>query len=311
MRSLASSRAAHAGLPARLYESHFMCAWDPGGGRAVWIRYTSLKRPGEPARPTVWLTWFDRSGSGPHLSPRAVRETADSLESGSLWSSSPLGAIGPGVARGALDGASWEIEWSARAGELPYLPARWLYDRPVPRSNGAALAPSAVVLDGTLTVDGVAVALAGWDATVGHNWGSDHADQWSWIHAGGLGADGTGWLDLTLARVRIGPVLTPWIAAGAVMLDGRTYRPARRSRVRRTIAGRSTTVSLALAGGAGVLELQIDAPPESTVTWDYAAPAGAGRVARHCSVADAVIRVGAAPPLEVHARLAVEHGGPA
>ena len=38
---------------------------------------------------------------------------------------------------------SWDLRFEPHAGEVAYLPARWLYDRRVPRSNGAALVPAA------------------------------------------------------------------------------------------------------------------------------------------------------------------------
>ncbi|MHB8691460.1 MAG: hypothetical protein ACYDHH_09465 [Solirubrobacteraceae bacterium] len=312
MLDLAGSRTPRAGLEARLYESHFVCAADPAGGRALWVRYTALKRPGAPARPTVWLTWFDRDLP----SPLAMRVTADEPVAASgdrFWCSSALGAIGPGTARGALEGAEWSLSWEPRAGELPYLPAGWLYDRPIPRSNGASLAPSAV-FSGTLSVGGAPVSIDGWDGTVGHNWGSEHAEQWSWLHAGGLGEDGAGWLDLALARVRVARWLTPWIATGGLWLDGVLHRPARRSSVRRSVVGDRTSVALALDGGAE-LSLEIDAPAAATVEWDYAAPVGPGRTVRNCSVADA--RIVVREPVvaswlgAVNGRFAVEQGTPA
>ena len=308
MVDLASSRAARAPVTAGLYESHFVSASDPAGGRALWIRYTALKRRGEAAWPTVWVTWFDPARD---TAPRALRVTADApiaADPSPLWAASPLGAIGPGMARGEIEGASWDLRFEGLGPELPYLPARWLYDRPLPRSNGVALAPAALV-SGTLTLDGTTTRLDGWDGTIGHNWGSDHAEEWSWIHAGGLGDERRGWLELTLARVRIGPVLTPWLAAGAAAIDGRAAVPARRARVRRELRGERTEVSLALAGG-GELALEITAPERATVTWDYAAPAGPGRTVRNCSVADAVVTLGAAR-IEITGRLAVEHGAPA
>jgi hypothetical protein len=48
---------------------------------------------------------------------------------------------------------------------------------------------------------------------------------------GRLGEDGRGWLDLALVRIRIGPLVTPWIASGALDLDGRRYAPAPLRRV--------------------------------------------------------------------------------
>ena len=131
---------------------------------------------------------------------------------------------------------------------MAYLPARWLYDRSVPRSNGAALVPAACAT-GTLVLDADEVTIDGWEAMVGHNWGSEHAHQWCWLHAGRLGEDGRGWLDLALVRIGIGPVVTPWIAAGAIELDGRRYAPAPLRRVTCERAGERTHRARRVVGG--------------------------------------------------------------
>ena len=105
MTSLASPRAPTAPLGAALYESHYLTAADPAGGRALWLRFTALKRPGEPAHPTTWLTWFDASAAA----PRALRVTADEplTDPGARWARSSLGEMGPSGTRGAeLRGAS-------------------------------------------------------------------------------------------------------------------------------------------------------------------------------------------------------------
>ena len=153
-------------------------------------------------------------------------------EPGAWWARSSLGEMGPSGTRGELSDAadadagranptppaspslraSWDLRWEPRAGEVAYLPARWLYYRRVPRSNGAALVPAASAT-GTLVLDGDTVTIDGWEAMVGHNWGSEHAHQWCWTHAGRLGEDGRGWLDLVLVRIRIGPLVTPWSRA--------------------------------------------------------------------------------------------------
>ncbi len=146
---------------------------------------------------------------------------------------------------------SWDLRIKAHAGEVAYLPARWLYDRSVPRSNGAALVPAAYA-SGALILDTDEVAIDGWEAMLGHNWGSEHAHQWCWLHAGRLGEDGRGWLDLALVRIGIGPVVTPWIAAGAIELEGRRYAPAPLRRVTCERAGERTNVRVALSGGAAV-----------------------------------------------------------
>jgi hypothetical protein len=317
MISLATPRAPAAPLDAALYESHYLTAADPAGGRALWLRFTALKRAGEPAHLTTWLTFFDASGEA----PRALRVTAAEplAQPGAGWARSSLGEVGPAGTRGEMSdsvgpagagpGASWELRWAPRAGEVAYLPARWLYDRPVPRSNGAALVPAGTA-SGALVLDGESIDVDGWEAMVGHNWGSEHAHQWCWMHAGRLGEDGRGWLDLALVRIRIGPLVTPWIASGALEVDGRRYAPAPLRRVTCKRAGERTRVRVSLSGGATVT-VELTAPRKDTVTWDYASPRGPGRVVDNCSVADARITVETADgtrSLAVTGSAAVEHG---
>ena len=315
--SLSSPRAPAAPLGAALYESHYLTAADPAGGRALWLRFTALKRPGEPARLTTWLTFFDRSAAG---GPRALRVTADEplTDPGDGWARSSLGEMGPSGTSGELEASagdsglgrvSWDLRIKAHAGEVAYLPARWLYDRSVPRSNGAALVPAAYA-SGVLILDTHEVAIDGWEAMLGHNWGSEHAHQWCWLHAGRLGEDGRGWLDLALVRIGIGPVVTPWIASGAIELEGRRYAPAPLRRVTCERAGERTNVGVALSGG-GTVTVDVTAPAADTVTWDYAGPRGPGRIVDNCSVADARIALkttGGTRSLTVNGCAAVEHG---
>jgi hypothetical protein len=318
MTSLARPRAFSTSLGSALYESHYLTAGDPAGGRAVWLRYTALKRTGKPAHATIWLTCFDRSAPA----PRALRVTAPEplRDPGEGWSSSSLGEFGPAGARGAIKEAgasgtigqaSWELSWQPRASELPYLPARWLYDRAVPRSNAAALVPAATAM-GVLTLDGEETSLDGWEAIIGHNWGTEHAHEWCWVHIGGLGEDRRGWLDLALARIKLGPLLTPWIATGAVDFDDRRYVPARLRRVACDRAGELTDVRLSLSPSAS-LELAITAPGHAGIKWDYDSPTGPGRLVENCSVADATLRLDSptgSRSVAVTGTVAVEHGAP-
>ena len=240
MISLASPRAPTAPLGAALYESHYLTAADPAGGRALWLRFTALKRPGEPAHPTTWLTCLRRVGRG---APGAAGDRARAAGR----SRSAVGAIEPGGDRAvghpgraerrgcrAPDARRPRARLARRAGTCAgsRAPARWptcprggSMTVAVPRSNGAALVPAASAT-GTLVLDGDEVTIDGWEAMVGHNWGSEHAHQWCWMHAGGLGEDGRGWLDLALVRIRIGP------AGHAVDRLGRDRRrrPALRAR---------------------------------------------------------------------------------
>jgi hypothetical protein len=304
------ARAPLAPAGARLYESHYVTAVAPGAGRAVWLRYTAHKERGERPRGSLWCTVF--AAGGPLVARRTPAPAPLAPPPAGAWAQIDGAVIAPGRAAGTLGDCDWSLAWSADALPLPYLPSAWLYDRPLPRSNGVALVPSAT-FSGHLAVGDERLDLGGWRGMVGHNWGADHPDRWIWLHATGLGErDPGGWLDVVLARVRLGPLLSPWMATGALRLDGRLHRvrpgPAARG-LRVEIAPEALQLVLPHACGGG-LAVAASAPAASTVRWDYASPGGGGRQVRNCSIASARITVGAAPAFEVRAACAVEVGGP-
>ncbi|MGZ4248471.1 MAG: hypothetical protein ACXVUE_09215 [Solirubrobacteraceae bacterium] len=113
MASLVIPRVPTAPLTASVYESHYLTATDPGGGRALWLRYTALKRPRERVQLSVWLTRCDQADPR----PTALRVTSpDSLsDPGERWSRSSLGEMSPAGARGAIGAASWCLSWTRHA----------------------------------------------------------------------------------------------------------------------------------------------------------------------------------------------------
>ena len=279
MTDLAAARAPH---KLGLYESHYLTATDPAGGRALWLRQTSLG-----GRPSVWVTWFDPE-------PHAARVELDEPLSTSAWPSCSLATMTATGATGSLDGTAWDLEWQPLAPPLPYLPAGFLYDKPVPRSNGAAVVPHATITGryGETTIDG-------WHGVVGHNWGREHAEQWCWLHA----VLPDGWLDVVLVRVRVGPLLTPWIAGGGLYVDG-TLRRTRPGRVRLEHDATVTRARIPTTAG----HLDVDVQGQHWVEWDYASPSGPGREVRNCSVADGTVATQDGRSRQVRGTFAVEHG---
>ncbi len=92
---------------------------------------------------------------------------------------------------------------------------------------------------------------------VGHNWGSEHAERWVWMHGIEFAEAPGAWLDLALGRLLIGSRMTPWVANGVLSLDGVRHRLggllAQRPQVRESAAG----CSIRLAGRRGpTLELR-------------------------------------------------------
>jgi hypothetical protein len=98
--------------------------------------------------------------------------------------------------------------------------------------------------------------------------------------------------------VRIGPVLTPWIANGAVHARGERLRLGgpRPARVRATPAG----CRVELPGAV----VEARAPEGQTVAWRYADPAGGEHHSLNCSIAEVSVRL-ERPRLD----LRTPHGG--
>ena len=93
----------------------------------------------------------------------------------------------------------------------------------MPRTKLEAPVPDGIAR-GRLVIDGRVLEVVGWRATVGHNWGAEHAERWVWLHAAGFEDEPEAWLELTLARIRVGGATLPWVANGAVYVGGERLR---------------------------------------------------------------------------------------
>ena len=189
MKDLAALRTPDVPMARGLYESLYLTATSAEGDRALWLRHTWLKAPGEPAEAVLWVTWW-----GPSLQQARGPGTAELTARSS---------------RGALEHHHWDLSWTSDHDAVPYLP-KALYDRRFPRSNGALLVPHGTVAGSFDEVD-----LTGWSAVVGHNWGAEHAHAWEWLH----GRDGNDWFD----QLRVQPGMRlPWLTLATTHFDGRT-----------------------------------------------------------------------------------------
>lgn len=296
------------------YESFYLKAAAPEGGRAIWIRHTFHRRPGEPATGAVWVTRFDARRGRPRAMKHQVAERDVSVPDGSYVRVDGA-EVGPGFARGALElaeaSASWDLRFADRQESLRHLPAEWMYRAPLPRTKLLSPHPAAL-FEGQVTVDGETIAIDGWPGMVGHNWGAEHAATWIWIHAAGIGADGSGYVDIGAGRVRIGPLLTPWVANGRLALDGESHRLGGLAAVRATrIEAEPTSCRFALRGEGARVEGSVGAPAERFVGWLYADPGGGAHNSLNCSISDlrlTVDRGGRTERVEVEAAAAYEHG---
>jgi hypothetical protein len=270
------------------YESYYLRAVDPHAARGVWIRNTVLQRPGGAPAGSLWCTLWD--GDGP---PVAVKETPG-LAVRDDWLTIGDARFTPARITGAASAgglaASWDLTVAEAAPPLRHLP---VYKAPLPRTKLESPAPAAR-FTGTVQAGGSTLELDGWPGMIGHNWGSQHAERWLWLH--GIRFEGApdAWLDVAVGRVRVGPLTTPWIANGAFALDGR----------RRTLRGpaevdaRPGAATVAL----GDTRIRVTAPLERTIAWVYADPPGGEHHSLNCSVAALELTTGGRA-------LATSHGG--
>ena len=175
-----------------MYESHYLRAVDPARPRGAWIRHTSHQRPGEAPTGALWCTVWDAE-AGP---PYAVKQSLPAP-------SPPAGARFAGRGRGAGRSAAWELEAAGEEAGLRHLPRAWMYRAPLPRTKLESPLPDAV-FSGWVEAGGRRTEVAGWRGMVGHNWGSEHAERWVWLHAVGFAEAPGAWLDVALGRVRVG-----------------------------------------------------------------------------------------------------------
>jgi hypothetical protein len=268
------------------YESYYLRAVDPVRPRGVWIRYTVNVAPG--GRPTgqLWFTFFDRDA--PH--PRAVRIDLDEpTTTGESWIRLGKAGFGPAGIVGEAGPASWSLRWSPSEPPLAHLPREWMYGARLPRTKLLSLSP-ATVFDGSVSIDGEEIDVAGWPGMVGHNWGEQHADSWIWLH--GLAFEGRGpdtWLDVAVGRIALGPVTTPWLANGALSLDGERHVLGGLGR-RVTVVAEDDHCVVRLPGRHVTVIATASAPAEAFVEWDYANPDGSMHRVVNCSVADVRVR---------------------
>jgi hypothetical protein len=293
----ASAKAGH-------YESFYIKACEPGGGRGVWIRHTVHKRPGAEPTASIWFCLFDRDAPGPRATKVTVAAERLSTPAGS-WLRIADAEIGPGRAEGSVDtealAAAWSFNFDGDTRPCKYLPADWLYEAPLPRTKFLAPYPNAR-FEGRLEIDDESIELSGWPGMIGHNWGSEHAERWVWLEGTGFDDDAGTYFDAGAARVRLGSRISPWIPSGMLTLDGTQHRLGGLGAIRSARVEESPTAcDFVLPGKDIVVRGRVSAPAKDFVGWVYADPKGPEHNTVNCSVADLELRIErpAEPPLDL------------
>jgi hypothetical protein len=262
------------------YESFYLKAADPATRRALWIRYTVFKRRGAAAVGSTWVTLFD-DGWG---RPAAWKRSGDALSA----SAGEYIRMGDAVLEpGRAAGPSWELTFAGDAPSWPYLPASWMYRAKLPKTKAVDLYP-AVRFSGTASVGDRRLDLDGWRGMIGHNWGAEHAETWAWVHGAGFDEAPDAVFDAVLGRIKVGPLLVPWVVNGLLEIDGERRRIGGLPAVRKTTVEASPhRLSVSVPG----LDALFVGRPAETAGWIYSDPPGGTHHSLHTSTADLTLRV--------------------
>lgn len=281
-----------AGSPAGHYESWFQRANDASGRRAWWIRYTIFspaERPGD-AVGELWAIAFDKQ-TGKIVAVKDVvpidecRFAKDALNV----------AIGDarlddehlrGSATANGHTIAWDLRYGGGRGPLLLLPEA-LYAWPVPRSKSLVGRPLAR-FTGTLTVDGERLVIDDWVGSQNHNWGSKHTDRYAWGQVCGFDEDPDAFLEVATARLKLGPVWTPWMSPVVLIVGGETLGWNALPRAIRADGHydlRRREWTIATESKLGQLAVRMSAPPEHFVALRYGNPPGGAKTCLNSKIA--------------------------
>ena len=277
------------------YESYFIRANHATRALAFWIRYTIFSPAGRPheARGELWAIAFDAERARHVAVKQAWPLTACRFDGPALAIDLPGAQLGNGHAQGSCDANGHRIGWDLRfvLGQSPLLllPAP-LYDGGFPKAKSLVSRPLAR-FDGTLQVDGDSVAVQGWLGSQNHNWGRQHTDRYAWGQVAGFdGGHDESFLEVASAKLKLGPLWTPWITPIVLRHRGREHRM--------NALGRALRARVSLQGfewrfasrSDGVrIEGRIEAARDAFVGLRYANPPGGIKQCLNSKVARAEI----------------------
>lgn len=196
---------------------------NPEPGRALWLRIAFLRRGDRPqeARAEAWAIAFglaDDEGSR-HVPVREQRPSSEArIALGAFEVQVANVELGWGHTRGELtdpdsgDRVAWELRFDPEGETFHHLPYEWMYRTPVPKTK-ATTPVMDTRFEGTVDVNGRETRIREAPGMLGHNWGSQNAEAWTWVHCNAWsGGERLAFEGIT-SRVGLGPVTSPWVTA--------------------------------------------------------------------------------------------------
>jgi hypothetical protein len=285
------------------YESFYIKAAQPGGGRAIWIRHTIHQRPGDDVSASLWFTYFDADASGPRATKQTVGRDALAFPTGAYIQVSDA-VLEQGRAHGTAASeslaASWDLTFEAGPDAFHHLPYDLMYRAKLPKTKLLSPYPAAT-FSGRVRVGDDELEVDGWPGMIGHNWGAEHAERWVWIQASDLGGNEGDYMDIAAGKIKVAGMTTPWVANGCIVLDGEPHRIGGFRGTYGTEISESPNACEFTIPGKGInLKGRVSAPAKDFVAWIYADPKGPEHNTLNCSISDLELKVERAGKRHAH-----------
>ncbi|HYC01394.1 MAG TPA: hypothetical protein VEC57_19835 [Candidatus Limnocylindrales bacterium] len=209
------------------YESFFLRANHPTRPLAFWIRYTVFHPAAGGGAPIgeLWAVHFDGEEGSNVAVKREVGAEKCRFERTRFEVAIDDSALAAGRAVGSAASRGHRIRWDlAFDGDEPplfLLPLR-LYEASLPKAKSLVALPMAR-FRGTLDVDGRSVQIDDWTGSQNHNWGERHTDQYAWGQVAGFDTHPGSFLEIGTARLRLGPLWTPFMTPLVLRHAGREH----------------------------------------------------------------------------------------
>lgn len=294
LRYLPGSRRGH-------YESYFLRANHSDQKQAFWLRYTLFipAHPDADHQPTaeIWAAWFDERGALAVQQDIALNHCRFERQSDACLQLQ----IGPntllrhgdrqhsvGTAEGRIEQPGkrirWQLEYRGGDAVLPLFPES-LYERALPKAKVVTGLPN-TRFSGTIWINDDAFLIDDWVGSENHNWGSKHTDEYAWGQVCGFDNEPDSFLECATARIKLGPVFSPWFNVAVLRLRGQEYRF---NSIRQALCGRGEYGyfhwSLRSHSGPYQLHIQMQAQAADVAGLNYRNPPGGSHTCLNTKVA--------------------------
>lgn len=208
-----------------LYESNYLKANSPDGKKGIWLKHNILAPLGdEPAMLELWCVLFDQDKGRPRAfkQMRPMSQVKTGVGSLRIEADEVL-LTGRHTKTKVVDGsgksASWDLKLTPKEAPLYHLPHAKMYVMGFPKKKPITPAPR-LKFDGTLDFDGESVEIKDWIGIRGHNWGTEHAYCYAYGNCNLFREDEVALVDMYTAKIRLGPVKSPWLSQGILRTGG-------------------------------------------------------------------------------------------